>query len=1351
MSAPIKRNILLIAYLALSSFIFGQQSSPDQLNVPFNQSAGSSIGVQAGLQFPDYPLLEVPKSKLSAQLPTSVDNSVFPYLRPVFYQMGASCGQSASVAYNFCYEVNRLRQLSSNTSDNQYPSHFTWNFMNAGVYYGVGVSYFHSFEILRKLGCPNETLFGSILNDNEYVWMSGYDKYLASMHNRIKSVHSINISTALGIQILKQWLSDHLEGSDVGGVANFYTGIGGYSTLQPPSPEAGRFVVPRWNPEATHALTIVGYNDNIQYDLNGDGLFTNDLDINADGEVSVADWEIGGVKFVNSYGNVWADSGFCYALYSSLAARYGEGGIWNNTVHVITPESDFSPLLTARLSVSHTMRGRIRIRAGINTDTAAFYPSKTIEFPAFNYQGGDNFMRGGVSDADKELELGLDLTPLVGDAEPGKPYRIYILIDEKNPDGEAEGAITHFSAISYDGDTTEFECPDTPFNIVDNGLSCLSVIVDHTYRQIELSPDQAPQASTGLPFSFQLQASEGDPKYEWTLRQEYAEDSRTENFNPGSGQELFIPETEAGAFSCVLPFQFPFYGKVYDTIVAHTDGYLNLQTMNAPYPYLQDEALYLSQIRAIAPFMGSLQQLGDQAAGIWFSADTEKATFTWKTTNPGSGPGIYNSYSASLYADGRIKFSYGNLSALKNLQAITGISDGDGVNFQIYSRNPHPAIKENTAIELIPPKLPLNLKVDQTGLITSDVIETPPYGSFEVRVTDNRHVSATKQFILSNNIIVNASLSSGIYKHPLPGDTVFVNLQIQNRLSSGLSNLQFTIGSSDPAVQLLESAYTLSSLPGNQTLSVDNAMSFKVSDTISMARQITLLLQEFNMGDTLKQFLSCIAKPLSLGLAGPFYTDGQDNYPSPGEEGEMEVKIYHEGNPTLMRFRGTIYNEDPYAAIIGPQTLDFSPTQNSHILSCKWPVKISAAAQQGRRIPFRVVAQPLTGESIEQEADIMVGKPIILVIDLDENHNSAPHIIISLKNLQLKPELKATLDSSIFNYDYLFLCLGVRALNYALTNSDGELLANYLSSGGNVYLESGSCFGGDHITAAQPMFRVDGQKFGWSKPADTLVGDAGTFAEGTQLDYRGDHIMLYNLLPLEPAYNVYTDKISGLHFVVANDSGTYRTIASSIEFGGTFPFNGPGREEILLRYLQFLGFDTSPLAANFTQNADTICPNEPLTFTANCGGNPLSYHWTFEGGNPATAEGETVSVSWENTGNYNVSLRVEDADGSNELIKENQAIVSSCIGIQPFRKASEWSIFPNPASGTVYLKSGNAIEKNVSARLSDLSGRCILQYSLDHNSQESAYQMDIHTLKPGIYLLTITGSATRDSFKLIVY
>ena len=55
-------------------------------------------------------LMNIPEKKLpeylrSSPLPPLVDNSKRPYLRPVFSQVGASCGQAAMIGYNFTYEM----------------------------------------------------------------------------------------------------------------------------------------------------------------------------------------------------------------------------------------------------------------------------------------------------------------------------------------------------------------------------------------------------------------------------------------------------------------------------------------------------------------------------------------------------------------------------------------------------------------------------------------------------------------------------------------------------------------------------------------------------------------------------------------------------------------------------------------------------------------------------------------------------------------------------------------------------------------------------------------------------------------------------------------------------------------------------------------------------------------------------------------------------------------------------------------------------------------------------------------------------------------------------------------------
>jgi hypothetical protein len=80
--------------------------------------------------------------------------------------------------------------------------------------------------------------------------------------------------------------------------------------------------------------------------------------------------------------------------------------------------------------------------------------------------------------------------------------------------------------------------------------------------------------------------------------------------------------------------------------------------------------------------------------------------------------------------------------------------------------------------------------------------------------------------------------------------------------------------------------------------------------------------------------------------------------------------------------------------------------------------------------------------------------------------------------------------------------------------------------------------------------RAEGSYLAWVDPADTIVGIVGTQADGIQIEYLGDWKRSENLLALEPAIPWFRDKNSGLDFVVALDSGYYRSIASTVEFRG---------------------------------------------------------------------------------------------------------------------------------------------------------------------------------------------------------
>ena len=250
------------------------------------------------------PPLEVPPVYLSDNaplLPYWIDNSAQPYFRSITTQSGFECGQSAGVAFNFTYEVDRLRTVPANTGNNQYPTHFVWDFLNSGDNY-VGASFFDSWEIVRTCGTMNVTDYGGTLNFGGYKrWISGYDVYYNGMKNRLNSVRAIRVDNPAGLQVLKYWLWDHLEGSSVGGVANFYAKYySSVTTVLPPgTPEAGKYVQTSWGSSPSHAWTVCGFNDSIRFDYNNDGQYTNNLDITGDGIVDMHDWEIGGLKFAS--------------------------------------------------------------------------------------------------------------------------------------------------------------------------------------------------------------------------------------------------------------------------------------------------------------------------------------------------------------------------------------------------------------------------------------------------------------------------------------------------------------------------------------------------------------------------------------------------------------------------------------------------------------------------------------------------------------------------------------------------------------------------------------------------------------------------------------------------------------------------------------------------------------------------------------------------------------------------------------------------------------------------------------------------------------------------------------------
>jgi len=363
-----------------------------------------------------------------------------------------------------------------------------------------------------------------------------------------------------------------------------------------------KYVQVWWCSLPDHGLCIVGYNDSIRYDVNNDGEYTNNIDITGDGIVDVKDWEIGGFKFANSWGSWWNDEGYCYVLYRAMGSNFEDGGVWNNKVFIVQADTGYNPLLTMKVKIDYNKRQRIRLVAGVSANIAATVPEHTISFPIVNFQGADHVMSGfDGNPGARAVELGLDITPLLNWFPANGTARLFIGIEERDPDHSGSGVIQEASFLSYTEGTQEFIATTTPVSILDNDLTLVSAVANVNISRVQITTNEIPPYYPGVDYEVQLGATGGTLPHTWTAHQNYSKLPFTASVPVNNGTQVTkISDLRPYAFK-VLPFSFPYYGKKYDSIFINFNGFVTFEPLALPAPYTTDEIAMLRLFPLISP------------------------------------------------------------------------------------------------------------------------------------------------------------------------------------------------------------------------------------------------------------------------------------------------------------------------------------------------------------------------------------------------------------------------------------------------------------------------------------------------------------------------------------------------------------------------------------------------------------------------------------------------------------------------------------------------------------------------------------------------------------------------------
>lgn len=171
------------------------------------------------------------------------------------------------------------------------------------------------------------------------------------------------------------------------------------------------------------------------------------------------------------------------------------------------------------------------------------------------------------------------------------------------------------------------------------------------------------------------------------------------------------------------------------------------------------------------------------------------------------------------------------------------------------------------------------------------------------------------------------------------------------------------------------------------------------------------------------------------------------------------------------------------------------------------------------------------------------------------------------------------------------------------------------------------------------------------------------------------------------------------------------------------------------------------LTVNFMASPTIINEGETVAFQNLSIGqpDPVSFIWTFEGGDPASSSFENPDVSYQTEGIYDVTLNVSNGLMNQTLIKEDYITVLPATGIKGMRKEVD-ILSPNPSSGRITIKTSH--EEPVSVKVYDLLGKKYDDQMLKEG--HSSYELNFSGYPDGIYFLEIKSGSERTIQKVIL-
>jgi PKD repeat protein len=496
------------------------------------------------------------------------------------------------------------------------------------------------------------------------------------------------------------------------------------------------------------------------------------------------------------------------------------------------------------------------------------------------------------------------------------------------------------------------------------------------------------------------------------------------------------------------------------------------------------------------------------------------------------------------------------------------------------------------------------------------------------------------------------------------GETNLLSITMKNVGVEQAENVVVTLSTINTNITITDSTANYGNIAAGTTAVVTDGFAISVAGNIPDLEPVSMEVTATDGSDTWFSYISIEAHSPVLEFLGFVIADPAGNNNGkidPGETVDITINIENSGSSGAFNVSGVLTENDPFVTINTSQ-MSFGNISGGSQADAVYSVTAAFNTPAGHLADLSLGLNADLGITGAAALEIVIGQIPVLILDLDENGNSAPDMETALNTIDIAYEKLTFFPPDLHLYSTIFLCLGVFPSNHVLNSSEGQTLANYLNDGGSLYMEGADTWCFDQGTTVHGMFNIIESGDGTSD-METVAGIAGTFTEGMSFNYNGDNSYMDHIEADPPAFKILNNQIPFYGTAVAYDAGDYKTIGTGHEFGGLQDGTSPStKEELMAAYLEFLGISTA-IQATFNSNVTQVCENNTVNFYDQSSGGVISWQWTFEGGNPATSIAQNPTVYYSTPGSYDVTLTVSDGVESSTLTLNNYITVSSMPGV----------------------------------------------------------------------------------------